>query len=433
MADTADPENGLPKHSIDAQLDPVFQAAVDSKRLPGVAAIALDASGKVLFSKGYGVTTFGDDKAPNVTVKTPAYVFSCTKLATTIAALQLIEQNELRLEDHVEEHCPAFAKIQVLDRIDDNGQPVLRPPQTKAKVVNLFTHTAGCTYDFFDQNTLLYRIAMGEAPATYVANTTLAYYSTPLKFDPGKAYEYGVNIDWLGLVVEKVSGMRLDQYIQHNILDPLGLQDTHYGGEGPDFFNIHLKDEAGNLTAVPGLRLNVESELVPGGLYLTSTASDYSQLLLTVLNNGTHPISKVSLLNPDTVKKYLFTDQLASLGVSNEGVGNVVVSIPQFSCGGTWLPGITKGWSLGMLTNSEDLPNGRRAGSGAWAGLSNSYYWMDPASGKLGVLIGATLPWFDRDTLHLLDSLERAVYGKPTASVPGEPGSNFSGGEWWKG
>ena len=98
------------------------------------------------------------------------------------------------------------------------------------------------------------------------------------------------------------------------------------------------------------------------------------------------------------------------------------------TCTGSFLPGVDKGWSLGALINNEPVSNGRSKGSAAWAGLGNCYFWMDPAAGKLGFVVSAILPFFDRDVLHLADALERAVYNKPMAKEIGEAGSNFGGG-----
>ncbi|WPH01290.1 Hypothetical protein R9X50_00412800 [Acrodontium crateriforme] len=416
---------------MEAQLDPIFQAAVDSKKTPGVAAVALDATGKVLFSKGYGHTLI-DPESPAVTVDSPLRIFSCTKLLTTIAALQLVEQGKLDIMTNVEEYLPEISKIQLLRGFNEDGSPDLAAPTKKPTILNLMTHTSGFSYDFFDKKTKQYRKAMGQ-PSTFEGpHNGMEQYTTPFVLEPGSGYIYGVSTDWLGFVIQKVSGLPLATYIEQNILMPLdmknsGVDMSHENWE--KFMVIHAKDPAGNLAALPPMMFK-NSDLIGGGGYLFTTANDYSQLLLTVLNGGTHPLTKVVLLQEGTVKNFLFTDMIPTVGCSPKGIGEVTVATPMASREGTILPGVEKGHSCGLLLANSPVPNGRSKGSGSWAGLSNSYYWIDPAAGKLGLIVNAVIPWMDKDLLHLADALERAVYDKPAAKEVGEPGSNFSGGNY---
>lgn len=414
---------------MEAQLDHIFQAAVDSRKTPGVAAVALDASGKVLFSKGYGHTVIDAD-SPAVTVDSPLRIFSCSKLVTSIAALQLVEQGKLNVMANVEDYLPEISKIQLLRGFKEDGSPDLTAPTKKPTILNLMTHTAGFSYDFFDKKTKQYRKAMGQ-PATFEGlHNGMEEYTTPFIFEPGSGYTYGVNTDWLGFVVAKVSGIPLATYIEQNILKPLGMNNSGVDISEENwtkFMAVHAKDPAGNLMALPAMMFK-NGELISGGSYLFSTANDYSQLLLTILNGGTNPLSKVTILRADTVKDFLFTDMIPTVGCTSKGIGEVTVATPMSSNEGTMLPGVEKGHSCGFILANGPASNGRSKGSGSWAGISNSYYWLDPAAGKLGIVVNAVTPWMDRDLLHLADALERAVYGKPAAKEVGEPGSNFSSG-----
>jgi methyl acetate hydrolase len=176
------------------------------------------------------------------------------------------------------------------------------------------------------------------------------------------------------------------------------------------------------------MRMVENPEVVPGGHYLYSSCNDYAQFLLTLLNDGTHPKSGVKILGRDTVQNYIFKDLLPSLATPPDTVGVVPSTVNPVTCTGTLLPDVPKGWSAGALINNTDAPNGRKKGSAMWAGLGNCYFWMDPTAGKLGFVVSAVLPFFDRDVLYLADALERAVYGKPQAKEIGEKGSNFEGG-----
>lgn len=411
---------------MDSRLNSLFEAAVKEKKVPGVAAIALDQSGDVLFKGTYGSTNLDDPSAAPVTSKTPVMMFSCTKLVTSVAALQLIEQGRLHLEDLVEKYVPDIAKIEVLDGFKPDGEPILRTAKRKSTVLNLMTHTAGFSYDFFSKETLRWRIHVGQNPSEYAPVGAMKNYETPFNSDPGSRYEYGVNIDWLGFVIEAVSGMPLNEYVEKNILNPLGMNDSGpHVKEGASRFVVHQKGEDGGLTAVPPIAYATAPERYGGGHFLYSTLDDYSTFLLTILNQGTHPTTKTQILKAETVEEYLFNDQIPKI-CSNKGIGVIESASPIFTSEGEFLPGLEKGWSCGLMVSLEDSPKGRSAGSGSWAGLGNLYYWLDPKGGKLGLVMSEILPFMDKEVLRLFDELERAVYGHDSASEAGAKGGNFS-------
>lgn len=405
---------------MDSRLDSIFQAPVKAKKVPGVAAIALGKSGDVIFKGTYGTTNLDDPAAPSLTSTTPLMIWSCTKLVTSVAALQLVEQGKLHLDDPVEKHVPSIAQIQVLEGFKPDGQPILRAPKTKATILNLMTHTAGFTYDSFNKDTFQWRKQVGQNPNELVTVGSMQCFESPLAFDPGTRYEYGVNTDWLGFVVEAISGMPLNAYIEKNILKPLGMNDS--GSHAASQMVIHLRGEDGALVAAPPIVCAPAPERFGGGHYLYSTLDDYSAFLLTILNNGTHPSSKVEILKEETVEEYLFKDQTHKI-CSNKGVGVITTTDPAGSSEGEFLPGLEKGWSCGFMFNFEASPKGRSAGSGQWAGMGNLYYWLDPKAGKLGLVMSGILPFMDKEILQLFDELERAVYGHESASDAGN--ANF--------
>jgi len=408
---------------IHDRLSKTFQAAVDAKKVPGVSAIALDKSGRVLFKSAFGTTNIDDPSAPPLTEKTPVMLWSCTKLVTTVAALQLMEQEKLQLDDLVERHVPKVQKLQVLDGWDAQGEPKYRAPTKKPTVLHLMTHTAGFSYDFFDEPSLCWRMWSGRSPAAYVTSGKYEDVENPLIFDAGERYNYGCSTDWLGLVVEAVSGMRLENYIEQNILKPLGMDDTGAELKGRKL-DVHFRGEDGKLTPRPDLKPAVNAEMYGGGHYLFSTLDDYSTFLLVILNNGKHPQSGVRILEGNTVREYLFTDQIHKI-CSSDGVGKFKSCIQRVSQDGEFLPGLKKGWSCGLMLNPEGSPKGRGAGSGSWAGMGNLYYWLDPKAGILGLFMTEILPFMDVEALHLFDELERAVYGHQASEKIGEVGGNY--------
>ena len=411
---------------MQARVDAVLEQATQAKKVPGVAAVALNSSGDVLYKGLFGTTNLDDPDAPAVDSSTPTVIFSCTKIVTCIAALQLLEQGKLSLSDPVEKWLPRIKDIKVVEKINDDGSPVLRSPKKTMTVLNLMTHTAGFTYDFFDQSTLAYRVHHKQNVGVYMAQGTDDDFGTPLVFDPGEQYCYGINIDYLGFVIEAVSGQRLDEYIEAYILKPLNMSNTkaRLGDAHKQHLCLHLRNPDGSLTANAELGPGNNPDHYGGGHYLLSTLDDYSSLLLALLNKGEDLKSGNRILKAETVEKYIFSDQLPT-SASPDPIGEIPSTVPLLTNVGTMLPGVKKGWSCGLMLNHEDTPNGRKAGSGAWAGLGNLYWWIDPAAGKLGLLMSAVLPFFDKDVCYLFDELERAVYGKDAASEPGGKGSNF--------
>ncbi|KIX99520.1 uncharacterized protein Z520_05096 [Fonsecaea multimorphosa CBS 102226] len=405
---------------MEAQITPLLEEAVKDKKVPGVGCFIIDSKGNFLLKETLGTTHLQDPDAAPFDADTTMAIFSCTKLITVIAALQLVEQGKISLSDPVEKYVPRISKIQVLDCVktdaDGKPEPVLRSPASKPTILHLMTHTAGFTYDFFDHATLAWRVSTGRAPMQYHSIGDWEDYETPLVVDPGTKYVYGIGIDWLGFVVQEVTGQALPDYLAEHVLKPLGMNDT--GAKLPpgkkNIYLVHfdVPDGAG-LVGVPDAKHNESPVTWGGGGFLYSTMNDYAKLLAAILNNGTSLTTGNSVLKPETVKNFLFKDLLGP-EVDKSDVGEVRASIPQASLEGSLLPSIPpekRGWSAGLLMNHDDLPYGRKAGSGAWAGLGNLYYWIDPTTGIAGMICSSILPFLNPTVMRLFDELERVAYG----------------------
>jgi methyl acetate hydrolase len=404
---------------MEAHLDSLLQASTKEGILPCIGASILDASGNTLYQKAFGVTDISAANAAPFTPSTTIMIFSCTKLITSLAALQLIEKGKLSLDDLVEKYVPEIKDIQVLDpsNRDSNGTPSVRPMKTKPTVLHLITHTVGFTYDFFDADTLAWKLPTGQTILGYVSEGTWAQFTSPLCSDPGEKYTYGLGIDWLGFVVEAITKTPLNKYLKENIFTPLGMNNT-----GPSFSTtsdrmiLHSRVEE-KLVASPDAKPAENPDRHGGGGYLISTLEDYSQLLVTVLNKGTHPKTNAQILSAKTVDEYVFKDFLqAALKNSSDpvagaaDVGKISASLPPASNNGEFLPGIKLGWSCGLMLNLEDVPGGRKAMSGAWAGLANLYYWIDPTAGKTGMVMTNVLPFLDKAAAQVFEQVEAAAY-----------------------
>lgn len=218
-------------------------------------------------------------------------------------------------------------------------------------------------------------------------------------------------MDILGFIVEKLSGVDLPTYIAKNIAQPLGMKNTGTYWDNNDWLRCHIKSPEGKLTAVEAIIPAKDPYRFGGGHYMVSTLHDYSQVLLAMLNEGKHPTTDQAILQPETVRNHVFKDYIPHVGCSSDGIGVVGVSlVPGLSNDGEMLKGVKKGWSAGLMINVDDVPGGRKAGSGAWAGLGNLYYWIDATGGKAGIFGTSVLPFLDEDCVQVFEELEKIAY-----------------------
>lgn len=400
--------------SIQTKLDHAFIVGVNERRIPGIAAVVLDRHGNTIFKGCYGNVHVDNASAHPVTPTTMMKIYSLTKLVTVVAALQLLEDGRFDLDDPVQRYVPSVGQVQVLEGFSEHGEPLLRPPRTKITIRHLMTHTAGFTYPFLDQDTRRYRKWFWNRQGKQVPDVmSEEEYVFPLAFDPGMAYSYGISIDWLGLVVEFVSQMSLDDYFTQHIFSPLGMTKT--GNKQPADVWLHVPDGKDKVSSICSANTDVDAH---GGHYLNSNLDEYSTFLVTILNGGFNEERRVRLLKAETVAKYLFSDHINSLLEASPDVlpakaatiGVFKTADPRLSLDGELLPGVSKGWSLGLMLAKEPVKDGRNAGSGSWAGLGNLFCWLDPTAGILGLVMTSILPFMNKDVLDLCSHLERAVY-----------------------
>ena len=222
------------------RIDEVLQHAVESGTMPNVVATATNADGPI-YGGAFGPKAVG--KPDPVTVDTLFRIASMTKMVTTVAALQLVENGVLDLDEAVPKYRPEFADLKVLDGWDGD-EPRLRDPKTFATVRQLVTHTSGLGYWFWNADLVRWEAKTGTANT--LAGTADAF-TAPLVADPGTKVEYGTNTDWLGLVVEAASGQKLDAYFDEHILGPLGMEQTTFHPTDQQRENlsaVHLRGEA---------------------------------------------------------------------------------------------------------------------------------------------------------------------------------------------
>lgn len=378
-------------------IDKLLQGAVSAGEVPGVVAVAADDSG-VIYQGAFGRRRLTDD-AP-MTLDTVFRIASMTKAITGSAAMQLVEQGRLSLDQPAGEVLPGLAKPQVLEGFSDAGTPSLRPARGHITLRNLLTHTSGFVYDTWNSNMARYARDTG-LPAARTGK--LAALNAPLGFDPGERWEYGIGIDWAGRMVEAAAGgLNLEQYMQRHIFAPLGMRDTSFDPR-PDWASrtvtVHARQADGSLVPTETAPPPANREFYPGGGGLFSTAPDYLTFLRALLTGGG------GVLKPQTVT-LMAQNHMGALNVRKLKTYN-----PASSNDAEFFPGMVKKWGLTFMINTEETPSGRSAGSLAWAGINNTYFWLDPNKRVAGVLMTQILPFADPTVLGLLDRFEAAIYG----------------------
>ncbi len=384
---------------VAAAADAVVQRIVTGEpRVPGVVAGVTDGTGTVYLGAA-GVRDLGTG-VPLQTDDVFA-IFSTTKAITGTTALQLVEQGDLDLDAPASEYVPALGEVQVLDGFDDDGEPVLRAPRSAVTTRQLLLHTAGFGYDFFNES--YHRLATEHGQPSIVSATRQALQS-PLLFDPGEQWEYGSNIDWAGQVVEAIAGRPLGDVMQERVFEPLGMRDTAFTLR-PDaadrLVTMHQREADGSLRPTT-FRLP-EPEVHMGGHGLLSTVPDYLAFMRMWLSDGASP-SGEQVLKPETVE----------MAVQNH-LGDLTVKalpgvIPSLSNDAEFFPGQRKSWALTFMVNDEEAPTGRPAGSIAWAGLANLYYWIDRRHDIGGFWATQIFPFADPTSVGGYLELETAVY-----------------------
>jgi CubicO group peptidase (beta-lactamase class C family) len=386
-----------------AKIDQILASAVASGDLPGVVALAADARGVIY--EGAAGRRAADSEGP-ITQDTVLRIASMTKMITTAAALQLWEQGRLDLDAPVRDYRPEFAALPVLEGFDD-GKPRLRSPRSQATVRQLITHTAGLAYWFWNADIDRYEQVTGTPNVLSGSN---AAFSAPLVADPGTRFEYGTNLDWLGRLVETISGQSLDVYVGDHITGPLGMSSTTAlmtAQQRASSSPVHIRAQDGSWT-VTDMDFPQRPDYWSGGHFLYTTPRDYLAFQRMLLCGGT--FGGVRILRPATVDA-AFANQIGELCVP----ALIPTARPDLSADFRLGPGLK--WGLGLLLNQTRQPGMRAVGAGAWAGIFNTYFWVDRTSGITGAIYCQTLPFAEPSVFQVYVDFEQALYASLSLSL----------------
>jgi methyl acetate hydrolase len=375
--------------SRSGEIDAILQAGIDAGEAPGVVAMVAT-EGSVVYQGAFGARAMG--AAAKMSEDTVFRIASMIKLLTSVAAMQLVERGKLSLHEPAARIDPTLGSPQVLIGFDAKGVPQLRPARREITLHDLLTHTSGFTYPLWDQNMHRYLQA---------ARSHAGLPHTPLMFDPQTKWAYGGSLDRL---IEIAGGKPLDLYFREHITAPLGMSDTGFSTTAAQRVReagLHVRQADGTLVAKPPEKPTVR-KVFSGGGGIYSSAPDYLTLLQALLNGGS--LAGNSMLRPETVAA-MSTNQIGDLEA-----GILKTTNPNLSNDVDFFPGNRLRWGYGHMINLDPVPDGRKAGSLTWAGLFNTYYWIDPAARLAGVIMMQILPFADTKALDLYRKFERGVY-----------------------
>jgi methyl acetate hydrolase len=374
------------------KIDRALQAKVSAGEIPGVVAMAANEQ-SVVYEGAFGFRDMA--AASRMSTDTIFRVASMVKLLTSVAALQLVERGKLDLDEPAGNIDPTLASAQVLSGFDAKGVPQLRAVQKPITLRNLLTHTSGFSYPLWDPTVVRYLKVAGNDPSLP---------RMPLMFEPGSRWAYGGSLDRVGRMVEIAGGQSLDRYFSDQITGPLGMNDTGFAltaKQRARQASLHVRDANGKLVPKPLEKPDVPKVLSGGG-GIYSTAPDYLTLLQALLNGGS--LRQTSILRPETVAS-MSENQIGDLEA-----GILQTTNPALSNDVDFFPGIRLRWGFGHMINIDPVPDGRKAGSLTWAGLLNTYYWIDPTTRIAGVIMMQILPFADRQALKAYRQFERGIY-----------------------
>src|SRR5258705_8480006 len=370
-------------------IDEALALGVSNGTVAGAVALAADSRG-VLYEGAYGKRDLAG--AAGMTQDTVFWLLSMTKAITATACMQLVEQGKLSLEQPMSQVLPELAAPMVLDGFDASGKPKLRPAKRAITLRHLLTHTSGFTYSNWSDRLPQYEKATGMPD---IAESRNGAFASPLEFDPGDHWQYGIGMDVVGKIVEAVSDQSLEIYFREHIFEPLGMTNTGFlisSAQKRRTATIYSRQADGWLKAMP-FEMPQRPEFFSGGGGLFGTPRDYMVFLQMLLRDGT--FNGAQILRPETVGA-MRTNQIGDLDVNP-----LKSSAPVWSNDANLFPGMQQKWGLSFDINTKPGPNGRSAGSYSWAGLLNCYYWVDPVEKVTGAMFTQLLPFYDARVVDL--------------------------------
>ncbi|RBR13216.1 hypothetical protein FVER53590_09904 [Fusarium verticillioides] len=395
-------------------IDEYTTGGIESK-IPGLVYSAFRNDGEPIFQHCSGLR--GVISESPMSEKTIFFMASFTKLATSVTCMQLVEQGKLRLDDadQIEAICPELRDVKVLTR-NENGKLDLVEKVRRITLRMLLTHTAGFGYAFEDEKLAEFSRPIGFDDFSGEAIDTA---NRPLVNQPGETFQYGVSMDWVGVIIERTYNKSLEEVFKDHIFRPLGMDHVTFHPSAEDKLNLaymHRRSPSGELSTTdhfyrrPLLARDGEKVPCAGGHGCFGRPAEFGRIISLLLNDGLDAKSGVRLLKAETVDD-MFTDQIpdkprfsnVSVPVAKPELANPtpLTSMPDDH---------TEGWGLSFSINHFPESTGRAAGSASWEGLANLFWFADRKNNIGGIIASQILPYGDALVLQCSERVETEIY-----------------------
>jgi len=390
-------------------IDRMAQQYADEGKIPG-GVILVARKGKIVYYKNFG---YRDAEKKETAHKDDIFrIASMSKAITTVGIMQLFERGLIGLDDPVGKYIPAFKKTRVLESFDTSDSSYTTvPAKSPVTIRELLTHTSGIPYSDYTGNHLniIYeKMGMTQIGLSNDRMTTEEFINrlaeVPLAFQPGEHYQYGLNMDVLGRVIEVVSGMKLSDYFRKNIFDPLGMNDTWFylpkekqDRLFPVFSNtddgLKPADDCGMIKLLDYPKREDRNSYCGGG-GLSSTAMDYARFIQALLNNG--ELDGKRILARKTIE-VMTADQMVTLNQEGKGYSNI--------------PGNTYCLGFSLITEQAKGMNSKSVGTYEWGGYFSTKFFIDPQEQLIFVGMTQLVPnhygyFWDRITTLVYSAIE---------------------------
>jgi len=380
-----------------ARLDAYIQNEIAGNKIPG-AIMMIQRNGETAYFKSFGVRDPGT-KEP-MTPSTIFRIYSMSKPITTVAAMMLVEEGRLQLDDPLSKYIPAFANVKVgVEHKAEDGTTTLdtAPVKRPITIQDLMRHTSGLTYGFFGEGLVKKAYVDAHLFSGDVDNAEFAerLAKLPLAYQPGTTWDYSHSTDILGRVVEVVSGKSLLQFEKERLLDPLGMTNTSFYVTDPAKTSLVAEPFPGDRKIGNDAEMGdprVVQKWESGGGGMVSTIGDYARFVQMLLNGGTLD-----------GKRYLSPKTVAYMGSNHLGPNSGVVPGPYY------LPGAGFGFGLGFAVRTEAgvSPAEGSVGEMNWSGAGGTSFWIDPKENMFVVFMAQTVS--QRGRIRV--ALKNVVYG----------------------
>jgi len=368
-----------------------------SPKVPGLSAM-ISSKDEMLYKGHFG---YLDLESKTLVDDNSLYrIASMTKAVTSTCIMQLIEKGKLSLDSELKHFFPEVSSKKIIEGFDEKDQPIYSEPSNDILIKHLLSHSSGLGYEMWNKN--ISKLVQKGDLVSMMTNKR-EFLEAPLLFNPGSSWEYGIGIDWLGVLVEEITGLSLQEYMKKNIFDPLEMSDTGYDLPSTQHARVaKVYNRAEDSFSEIPFGVSEKYDFYSGGGGLISNIHDYSAFLKIFLNEGKG--NGAQILEEDSVKIMLssFNREIK--------MRKLETSAPPLTEDMVIMAGIEKSWSPGFMINHETSQSGRPKDSAGWAGLFNSYFWIDTQNNMVSIILMQMLPFLEKGCVEILEHFEDSIY-----------------------